>query len=316
MAILLAPMQGVINQAMRTLLTDLGGYDRCVSEFIRVNDQLYPERVFYRLVPELLQDGKTPTGTPVFVQLLGSAPRWMAANAQRAVALGAPGIDLNFGCPADKVNRNGGGSVLLKTPQRIYEVVAAVRGAVEASIPVTAKIRIGYSDASLLPEVCSAVASAGADELCIHARTRTQGYRPPAHWHLLKGLPIANMRLIVNGEIWSVQDALAARSASGGFDLMLGRGALTYPDLAAQIKAYDAGQALVPLPWAHLLPSVRQYFEEQDQSIPRFVGCRTKQWLSYLRRQYAGAELLFQQIKRLSHPTEILHTFDRHQFQI
>lgn len=90
MRVILAPMQGVLDHLMREVLTSVNDYDLCVSEFIRVVDQLLPTKVFYRLCPELLQDGKTRAGTPVRVQLLGQHPEWLAENAVRTIELGSP----------------------------------------------------------------------------------------------------------------------------------------------------------------------------------------------------------------------------------
>ena len=106
MRLMLAPMEGVIDHTMRELLTSLGSVDRCVTEFVRVSDRLLPPRVFRRLCPELDRGGVTAAGVPVYVQLLGGQPGVVADNAARAAELGAPGIDLNFGCPAKTVNRS------------------------------------------------------------------------------------------------------------------------------------------------------------------------------------------------------------------
>lgn len=99
--------------------------------------------LLHRLCPELKQDGKTRAGTPVRVQLLGQHPEWLAENAIRAIELGSPGVDLNFGCPAPTVNKSKGGAVLLKEPETVYRIVKAVREAVPAHLPVSAKIRLG-----------------------------------------------------------------------------------------------------------------------------------------------------------------------------
>lgn len=117
--LILAPMEGVLDSVMREQLTRLGGYERCVTEFVRVSQTILPKRVFYRYAPELAHGGFTLSGVPVYLQLLGSNPELMAANAERAAALGAPGIDLNFGCPAKTVNRSQGGAALLRSPQQI-----------------------------------------------------------------------------------------------------------------------------------------------------------------------------------------------------
>ena len=120
--LILAPMEGVVDAVMRDQLTRLGGYERCVTEFVRVSQTLLPKRVFIRYSPELQQGGVTASGTPVFLQLLGSDPELMAANAERAAQLGAPGIDLNFGCPAKTVNRSQGGAALLRSPDLIRSI--------------------------------------------------------------------------------------------------------------------------------------------------------------------------------------------------
>ena len=94
--ILLAPMEGLLDHMLRDVLTRVGGIDRCVSEFIRVTDTLMPNRVFTRIVPELLSGGMTPAGVPVRAQLLGSDPVCMAENAAKLAALGPAGIDLSL----------------------------------------------------------------------------------------------------------------------------------------------------------------------------------------------------------------------------
>ena len=182
MRLMLAPMEGVVDHTMRELLTSLGGIDRCVTEFVRVSEHLLPPRVFRRLCPELDNDGTTTSGVPVYVQLLGGQPQVLAENAARAAELGAPGIDLNFGCPAKTVNRSDGGSIILREPQRVHDITAAVRAAVPADVPVTVKTRLGYEDQALFMDIVRGIDAAGATELTVHARTKRHGYRPPAYW--------------------------------------------------------------------------------------------------------------------------------------
>src|SRR5882724_4560398 len=89
--LLLAPMEGLLDHSLRDVITRVGGIDLCVSEFIRITDQLLPARVFTRIVPELLQGGRTDAGTPVRAQLLGSDPACLADNAARLASLGPAG---------------------------------------------------------------------------------------------------------------------------------------------------------------------------------------------------------------------------------
>jgi tRNA-dihydrouridine synthase C len=313
MRVLLAPMQGVVDHPMREMLTRIGGYDRCVTEFIRVTHSLLPEKVFFRYCPELKQDGKTRAGTPVYIQFLGSNPDFLAENAVTAAALGVPGIDLNFGCPAKTVNRHEGGSVLLKEPGRVADIVKAVRDAVDPAVPVTAKIRLGFKDASLLEDIAGGIEEAGASELCIHARTREDGYKPPAYWqHIDAVQQQLDIPVIANGEIWAPKHAVQAQQQSGCADLMLGRGALACPDLARAIKQQQQGQTPQFMSWLEVVDELADFFENSDQPDPKYIGNRTKQWLSYLRLQYSDADLLFQRIKRLRGVSEILGQMDLH----
>lgn len=89
--VLLAPMEGVLDSLVRELLTEVNDYDLCITEFVRVVDSLLPEKVYYRLCPELAHQSRTPSGTAVRVQLLGQYPQWLAENAARAVELGSWG---------------------------------------------------------------------------------------------------------------------------------------------------------------------------------------------------------------------------------
>lgn len=307
MRLMLAPMEGVIDHTMRELLTALGGLDRCVTEFIRIGDLLLPERVFYRYCPELQHGGQTRTGVPVYVQLLGSIAAPMAENAARAAELGAAGIDLNFGCPAKTVNRSEGGSILLREPERVHAIVAAVRRAVPKDTPVSVKIRLGYQDRSLLQDNVLAIAAAHADELVIHARTKRDGYRPPAYWEEIgRAREWVSLPIIANGEVWSPGDARRCRASSACQDLMLGRGMLCRPDLARLIQAEDRGQDLPALLWPEVLALVWRLFELNLVNYPaRYAGNPIKQWLAYLRNFYPAAGLLFERIKRLRAVSEI-----------
>ncbi len=204
----LAPMEGVADVLMRNLLTSINCYDLCITEFVRVVDRLVPTHIFHKISPELKLGGFTQNKTPTRVQLLGQEPQWMAENAVKAIELGSHGIDLNFGCPAKAVNKSKGGAVLLKTPETIYQIVNSVKQAIPSEQVLSAKIRLGFDDASLLDEIVSAITSADANQLTIHARTKRDGYKPPAYWyHIGEISDKYDIELFANGEIWSLSDA-------------------------------------------------------------------------------------------------------------
>jgi tRNA-dihydrouridine synthase C len=309
MRILLAPMEGLLDHTLRDVLTRVGGVDLCVSEFIRVTDQLLPNRVFTRIVPELRQGGRTAAGTPVRAQLLGSDPACLADNAARLAALGPAGIDLNFGCPAPTVNRHRGGAVLLDEPELEHAIVAAVRRAVPAAMPVSAKMRLGHRDEALMLDNAHAIASAGASELVVHGRTKLHGYRPPAYWDRIARIREAvAIPVVANGEVWTADDALRCLAESGCDALMLGRGIVADPGLAWAVRAAVGGTGTgTAVPGWEVLPPLLLHFWQRTAThvAPRHRSGRLKQWLNLLRRRFPQAGALFDQLRTVNDPQQI-----------
>ena len=311
MRIMLAPMEGVVEHHVRNLLTAIGGLDGCVTEFIRVTDQKLPYKIFYKFAQELETECKTPSGVPVKVQLLGSNPEFMAINAQELVKYGAKSIDLNFGCPAKTVNAHEGGACLLQTPNRVYSIIKAVRDAVPSEIPVSAKIRLGYMDRETYMDNANAVEAAGAQELTVHARSKADGYKPPAYWsYIAKIRQQLKIPVIANGEVWSVEDYFRCREESECDGVMLGRGLIARPDLARQIKAALKKEECQVMTWAEICKMLYEYYSFTTPLYhERNCGNRVKQWLMYLSRNYPEAVIFFENIKRKSLPDEIEQAF-------
>ncbi len=320
--ILLAPMEGLLDFVLRDILTRVGGVDRCVSEFIRVSGTLLPNRAFVRVMPELLNGGRTFAGVPVRGQLLGSDPACLAENAARLASLGPAGIDLNFGCPAKIVNRHGGGAMLLDDPELVARIVSAVRRAVPAHVPVSAKMRLGFNCDTRAEECAQAIAEAGASEIVVHARTKAHGYRPPAYWERIADVRAAvAIPVIANGEIWTVADALRCREVSGCDDIMLGRGMVADPGLAWDIRAagrrLDHSPFVRPEPaegfdgkrqvtWLTLRPLLNDFWKLVSGRVERkHRAGRLKQWLNFLRRRYPEAESAYVALRTINDPVLI-----------
>jgi tRNA-dihydrouridine synthase C len=302
MRLILAPMEGLADAPMRDVLTRIGGIDLCVAEFVRVTDHLVPRQKFLRTVPELASGGCTPCGTPVRVQLLGHDAACLADNAARVVALGAPGIDLNFGCPSPTVNRHGAGAILLEQPERLHAIVAEVRCAVPAHIPLSAKMRLGVDDADRAVECARAIEAGGAAELAVHARTRADGFRPPARWEWIARIREAvALCVVANGDVWSPQDWQRIRATSGCEDVMLGRGLIVRPDLARCIRE---GEGAPPMPWPEMLPWLGEHYRQVRAAGPRHAPGRLKQWLGMLRATYPEAVALHRELRLLHDPED------------
>jgi len=291
--LLLAPMEGVADRSLREILTRIGGYDGAVSEFVRVSGSLLPSRAYRRICPELDNGGRTQAGTPVAVQLLGSDPGCLADNATRLARLAPPGIDLNFGCPAKLVNRHGGGAMLLDEPERLHRIACAVRASVPRPLPVTAKMRLGVADPSKAVDCASALYEAGINSLVVHARTREQGYRAPAHWEWIARIRAAlPLPVIANGEIWSVADWRRCGDIAGTADVMLGRGAVSDPWLALRIRGLAAPQPTDD-DWRALRPHLAAYWRDVHRRMrPVHALGRFKMWLGLLGRTWPQARQL------------------------
>ena len=139
----------------------------------------------------------------------------------------------------------------------------------------------------------------GATELVVHARTKADGYRPPAYWEQIPAIRAAvRIPVVANGEIWNVADALRCRSLSGCDALMLGRGMVADPGLALAIRAHDQGQAHQPLAWQALLPQIGRFWDLVCADLePRQRAGRLKQWLNLLRRRYPEAQQAFDEVR-------------------
>ena len=300
MQIALAPMEGLVDDILRELLTGVGGVDWCVTEFIRVSDRLLPPAHFHKLAPELAHGARTAAGTPLRVQLLGSDPACLADNAALACELGAPVIDLNFGCPAKTVNKSRGGAVLLKEPELLHRIACEVRRAVPAAIPVTAKMRLGFDSPHGALDCARALVEGGAAQLVVHARTKLDGYKPPAHWEWVARVQEAvAVPVFANGDVWSLEDWRRCREVSGVAHVMLGRGLVSRPDLARQIAAAQAGQPVVEMSWLELQPLLADFWLRARRKLaPRYAPGRLKQWLAMLTRSYPQAGELFAALRR------------------
>lgn len=307
--LILAPMQGLTDAPMRDLLTRIGGYDECVSEFVRITHTVHSRVTWLRHVPEIARQNRTPSGIPCTTQLLGSDADMMAKNALEAVRLGVQTIDLNFGCPAPTVNKHQGGAILLREPERIHQIVHELRFRLPEHINLTAKMRLGFENTDLAVANAQAIAAGGASQITIHARTKVQGYEPPAHWHWLKTIrEHVNIPVIANGDVFTLDDYLAIRQTSGCDDVMIGRGAVMRPDLARQIKQHLRGEPVQAAAFnAEIMDWIRLFFDLCLAHEPqgKYAVARLKQWLGMMKKAYPEAAQLFAAVRTLREASEI-----------
>lgn len=295
-------MQGLADPVMRDLLTRIGGFDECVTEFVRITHTVHNRPTWLKYMPELAANNRTPAGVPVTLQILGSDADNMAVNALNAVSYGADCIDLNFGCPAPTVNKHAGGAVLLQQPRLIEHIVRTLRQKLPAHVRLSAKMRLGYTDKSPALACARAIENGGAQALTVHARTKAEGYAPPAHWDWVARVREAvAIPVTANGDVFSLTDYRAIKEASGCTRIMIGRGAVMVPDLARQIADFEYGRDVRPLAWPQLMPWIRLFFaiSTEKAAANTYAQARLKQWLGMMKPAYPQAAELFARIRPL-----------------
>lgn len=186
----------------------------------------------------------SPDMHPIGGQLCGSKPSLAGQAAKIIEDLGFDVVDLNCGCPVDKVTKDGSGSAMLKTPELIGEMISNMVDAVE--IPVTVKIRAGWDDDHIVAEQIVKIAEeAGASAICIHARTRQQGYRGPANWDYIKACRgvAKSIKIIGNGDVLDGLSAEKMLKDIGCDAVLVARGTMGQPWIAEDIKRHLNGHS-------------------------------------------------------------------------
>ena len=244
---------------------------------------------------------------PIGGQLCGSKPEIAGKAAKIIEELGFDTVDLNCGCPVDKITKDGSGSGMLKTPQLIGDVIANMVAAVE--IPVTVKIRAGWDEASInAAEITKIAEKAGATAICIHARTRQQAYKGPANWKWIKEcVEVADtIQVIGNGDIFSPEAAYQCFELTGCDALLVSRGTLGHPWIVGDILAHLEGNSLKPRSFEECRQALLEHFDAivhyhhpQKAVIDmRRVGC----W--YLKKS-AGNKAFRERISKASSLDEV-----------
>lgn len=228
--IFLAPMAGITNLPFRTIARGFG-CDLVFTEMISAMGLVQGTVKSYRYLDSIPED------RPLGVQLFGTDPDVMAEAARIVEGHGADLIDINMGCPVRKVVRSGAGAALMKTPEKIRDILRAVRPAIR--VPLTIKIRSGWSGGSLnAPEIAAMAQDLGADAVIVHARTADQGFSGEADWQMIGRVQERlTIPVVGNGDLRRGSDALKMKDISGCDAFMVGRGALGHPWIFREIAA-------------------------------------------------------------------------------
>jgi tRNA-dihydrouridine synthase B len=229
--VLQSPLSGVTDLVFRRLVRRYAPDSMMYTEMVNATGLHYVKNL-----PKLME--VDPNERPISIQLFDCRPDFLAEAAQKAVAEGADTVDINMGCPVNKITKNGGGSALLREPETAEAIVRSVVAAV--NVPVTVKTRIGWNDSEItILEFAKRMEDAGAKMITVHGRTRAQGYNGAAKWEWIRKVKeILSIPVIGNGDIFSVEAAIRCLEETGADGVMCSRGTLGYPFLVGEVDYF------------------------------------------------------------------------------
>ncbi len=303
--VLQSPLSGVTDRVFRQLVRRYAPQSMLYTEMVSASELHH-----LRQLPRVMDIA--PGEEPISIQLFDCRPDFMAEAAQKAVAQGAQTIDINMGCPVNKITKKGGGSSLLRQPRVAEAIVKTVVAAV--SVPVTVKTRLGWDDTDIaIVDFARRLQDAGAQLLTLHARTRAQGYNGNARWEWIAKVKQAlSIPVIANGDIFSVAAAIACLEQTGADGVMCSRGSLGYPFLVGEIEHYlKTGQRRSPATVVERLTCAKEHL----QGLWDYKGQRglyqSRKHLAWYCKDFTGAAALREQLSRIESVADGINQLNR-----
>lgn len=257
-------MQDVTDLPFMRVCARRGGPDWFVTEYFRVNAGSKPDAYILRSITE------NATGLPVFAQMIGHDIPELVRTARELARHPIAGIDLNLGCPAPIVCRKEAGGGLLRTPERVDEIVGALRDAIPGRF--TVKTRVGYHDAAEFPRLLEVFRKHAIDLLTIHGRTVKERYQTPVHPDCVRmAVETLPCPVIANGNVVDVPTGIGYHRRTEAAGLMIGRGAIRNPWLFDQLRAAFSGKEGFEPARRDLLAYVLELYDELARETKRFI---------------------------------------------
>ncbi|HIK31463.1 MAG TPA: tRNA dihydrouridine synthase DusB [Oscillatoriales cyanobacterium M59_W2019_021] len=303
--VLQSPLSGVTDLVFRRLVRRYAPESMMYTEMVQASSLQH-----VRELPKIMEID--PNERPISIQLFDCRPDFLADAARKAEAEGADTVDINMGCPVNKITRKGGGSSLLRQPEVAESIVAEVVRAV--SVPVTVKTRIGWSDEEInILDFARRMQDAGASLLTLHGRTRAQGYNGAARWDWIRRVKeVLDIPVIANGDIVSVESAVRCLQETGADGVMCSRGTLGYPFLVGEIDRFlKTGERLPPPMPVDRLECAKEHL----QGLWEYKGTRgvqqARKHMAWYCKGFVGASELRDRLSRMATVTEGCDLLDR-----
>ncbi|QDL08184.1 tRNA dihydrouridine synthase DusB [Brasilonema octagenarum UFV-E1] len=303
--VLQSPLSGVTDMVFRRLVRRYAPESMMYTEMVNATGLHYVKQL-----PKIMEVDRNER--PISIQLFDCRPDFLAEAAVKAVEEGADTVDINMGCPVNKITKNGGGSSLLRQPEVAEAIVREVVKAVD--VPVTVKTRIGWSDKEItILDFAKRMQDAGAQMITVHGRTRAQGYNGNARWEWIARVKeVLSIPVIGNGDIFSVEAAVKCLEQTGADGVMCSRGTLGYPFLAGEIDYFlKTGEELPsPTPIQRL-----ECAKEHLQALYEYKGERgvrqARKHMTWYSKGFAGAADLRGQLSLIENVQQGVDLIDR-----
>lgn len=294
-------MAGVTDYTFRRLIKRRGGVGLVVSEFISVEG-------LTRNNPKSKRQMRfDESERPFAVQIFGGQPERMALGAEMAEEVGADILDINCGCPAPKVVKNGGGSGLLREPGRLETILREIKRSI--SIPLTLKLRTGYSESTInVVDIAKMAEQCGVEHIQVHGRTRDQGYKGLANWDLIRQVKEAvSVPVSGNGDITSIENGLKRWREAGTDGILIGRGAMQNPWIFRQFQDVLEGREPYQPDLDEKKAVLLEFFEMCLEEMPELVALgKMKQLAGQFTKGLVGGAQFRQTLYHSHSATEIL----------
>lgn len=303
--VLQSPLSGVTDLVFRRLVRRYAPESMMYTEMVNATGLHYVKEL-----PKIMEVDRNEK--PISIQLFDCRPDFLAEAAVKAVQEGADTVDINMGCPVNKITKNGGGSSLLRQPEVAEAILREVVKAVD--VPVTVKTRIGWNDKEIIIlDFAKRMQDAGAQMITVHGRTRAQGYNGSARWDWIARVKeVLSIPVIANGDIFSVEAAVKCLEETGADGVMCSRGTLGYPFLVGEIDYFfKTGEKLSPPTPIQLLECAKEHL----QALYEYKGLRgvrqARKHMTWYAKGFVGAADLRAKLSVIDHVHQGLELIDR-----